>query len=110
VSQVGQVVMMGDPLPFSIADMVEAIGGVHLRAVQSREADVSRREKVVDTGLANHEGAVMAQAEEALMRDTVPLLSSGQRELTGQSRDKGYSLKEIHILFHVLERPSGYFY
>lgn len=87
VSQVGQVVMMGDPLPFSVADMVEAIGGVHLRAVQSREADVSRREVVVDMGLATHGGAV-AQVDEALMRDTVPL-SVGQRELAGELRDKG---------------------
>ncbi|XP_078182823.1 uncharacterized protein LOC144576342 isoform X3 [Carex rostrata] len=86
VSQVGQVLMMGDPLPFSIADMVDTIGRDHLRAVQSGEADVSRREKVVDTGLATHDRTMVAQAGEALMRDPVPL-SFGQRDLTGPGED-----------------------
>lgn len=85
VSQVGQVLMMGDPLPFSVADMVDTTGRDHLRAVQSGEADVSRREKVVDMGLATHDRTMVAQAGEALMRDPVPL-SFGQRELTGESR------------------------
>lgn len=85
VSQVGQVLMMGDPLPFSIADMVDTIGRDHLRAVQSGEADVSRREKVVDTGLATHDRTMVAQAGETLMRDPVPV-SFGQRDISGESR------------------------